>query len=158
MRSGDVFRTLGSGADLRSVLDSFRARYGRGASRQIARQFGVSQRTAQRALKGDTKNPKFAATDKFSGQRAANALRDVHVAHAGRVSVKYTAEDRDEGDRNIGDRQFGPEDLDEAVSWLEEGEWDKAGDAFDKALLNQYGGGTGQALTIDDYTEGLTFD
>lgn len=150
--SGEVLRSMGTRED---IFDEYRERYGRHASREIARRYGVSQRTVQRAMRGETRHPKFAESEKFKADRAARAVRRIHVAHAGHVAVSYSG--RDEGTRDIGDVQFGPGDLDDVIEALDRGDFDDAGDALDAAILDVYGG-LGNALTIDEYEDGLSFD
>ena len=157
MKARDALRNLLQQGSFRDVLDRYRERYGRGASRQLASRYGVTQRTAQRALRGDTRSPKFTRSEKFQADRAADAVRHIHTAHAGEVSLVYDG-DRDEGQRDIGDRDFDEGDLDEVAERLEAEDWDAAGDAMDAAILNQYGGLGDSNLTISDYETGLSFD
>lgn len=155
--SADALRALAERAPTGSLLNTYRERYGRRASREIARRYGVSQRTAQRALRGETRNPKFMRTERAQADTAAAAVRGIHVAHAGTVEVRYPADNRDEGSRSIGDVFLDPADLDEVADWLASEDWDEAGNALDAAILEQYGG-LGRTLAIDDYTDGLSFD
>ena len=161
MKSKDALREFAERQGWRAVLDRYRDRYGKRASRELANRYGVSQRTAQRALKGDTRSPKFTQTNKFKKDQAADAVRSINVAHAGHVQVSY--DDKAQGSRNIGDRYLGDEAIDAIVDQLTEGEddaepnWEAAGNELDAAILDQYGG-LSSALAIEDYEDGLTFD
>ena len=155
MKSSDALRNLAGRVSLQDVLDSFRERYGKRASREIANRYGVTMRTAQRALKGETRAPKFAATEKFAADVAAAQVRQIRTAHVGEVTVEYDGEDA--GSRVIGDVEFEEGDLDEVADHLQNGDWDAAGEALDAAILDQYGG-LGGTLTISDYETGLSFD
>lgn len=158
MKSSDALRNLGGNASLQDVLSYYRDRYGRGASRALADRYGVTQRTAQRALRGDTRSPKFAATEKFQGDSAAAAVRRIHVAHAGDVSVEYDG--NDDGQRYIGDVELSDADREDIAGHLrgDEPDWEAAGDAMDEAILENWCSGLSNALTISDYETGLTFD
>lgn len=156
MKSSEALRDLAGRGSWQDTVSRYRERYGRHASREIARRYGVTQRTVQRAMKGETRSPKFAQTDKWRADRAADAVRNISIAHAGHVQVSY--EGHDQGPRYIGDVQFGPEDLNKVIEALERENFEDAGDAMDAAILDQYEGGLGDVLTIDDYTDGLTFD
>jgi hypothetical protein len=153
--SADALRALAERTSPADLLNTYRERYGRHASREIARRYGVSQRTAQRALRGETRNPKFMRTERARADTAAAAVRGIHVAHAGTVEVAYA--NRDEGSRSIGDVFLDPADLDEVADWLASEDWDEAGNALDAVILDQYGG-LGRTLQISDYTDGLSFD
>lgn len=161
-QSRDTLQGLAGRPSVQDSLGGFREQYGRHASREIAARYGVSQRTAQRALRGETRAPKFTESPQYqadqsaaAGRRAAAAVRGISTVHAGHVSVEYDG--RDEGIRDIGDVFLSPADLDEIAGYLENEDWDQAGDALDAAILDQYGG-LGSALTIEDFRDGLSFD
>lgn len=158
MKSRDALRELAEGVSSQDIFDQYRDRYGRHASREMARRYGVTQRTIQRALSGQTRNPKFTRSERFQADMAAEAVRNIHVAHVGTVQVLYQG--RDEGPRSIGTVSFdADEDLADVIDALARGAWDEAGDAFDAAVIEQYGDESlADALTIGDYEDGLSFE
>jgi hypothetical protein len=160
MSSGrEELERLGQAGELGDVLDGFRERYGRHASREAAREFGVSQRTVQRAMRGDTHAPKFTGTDQYRNATAANRIRSASSVSAGRVSVVYDG--RDEGDRTLPDLDMTGDfrdALEHMADLVEQGEYEAAEEALSEALLNGYEDGLGENLDITDFIDGLRFE
>jgi hypothetical protein len=160
MSSGrEELERLGQAGELGDVLDGFRERYGRHASREAAREFGVSQRTIQRAMRGDTRAPKFADTDQYRNATAAARIRSADSVSGGRVSVEYDG--RDEGERTLPDFDMTGDfrtALEHVADLVEQGEYELAEEELSKAMLNEYEDGLGENLDITDFIDGLRFE
>lgn len=155
----DELNRLGGEGTVGGVLGGFRERFGRGWSRAAARVMGVSQRTIQRAARGDTRHPKFSDTGQFRGAAAADAIRSATSVTGGSVSVEYDG--RDEGDRRLPDMEITGDlraALDHVADLLDEGDVSGAADALSEAMLNEYEDGLGENLSISNFIDGLRFD
>lgn len=123
----------------------------------------TEMRAIQRALKSGRPPARQAPSVARAGaaKAAAAAMRAARRIDAGRVRVTYPTRrgPRTEGTRNLGIFDVTGDLADalaEAADLLDAGDERGAMDALSAGLLDEYGdlGGT---LTIDEFTEGLTF-
>lgn len=168
MRFIDAMSQLGEQLTAEEVMDAVREEHGRGSSRWLSEQLGISQRQARRYLSGQVRRPPATRASDIrsqipTGRRAARRLRDLRTILAPRVPVISKSSGNPDGTRRIGTVAVTAElreALDEAARLLEEGDAAGAEDAFSTGLLNAYGGrggGVGQYLSIEDYS-GMDFD
>lgn len=174
-------RSLAGDVSPRDVFSDYTQRFGKGATKQLASDFGISRAAAWRARTGRTRAPKFTATPKFRGamdalarQMAAQRVRLSTTAIVGNVKVAYL--DNPQGVRRMGrysplqlaqtGSRGGPgptgQTLEVVARAIEAGEWSDAADTLDEVILNAYdlaAGGSGElgtyGMTIDEYTDGL---
>jgi hypothetical protein len=164
------FRTLisqiGKPVSLSEALDGK-------STKAIAKQFGVSVRTAQR-WKAGTQHPgkklggtrgvlKRLDTPASRRTRAADVVRNAQGASVGRVQVidksprgKSKAKP---SFRNVGTVQFGDarsrERLNAAADAIERKDYERAEQLFGEAVLGTPGKDYGSALAIDDWPAGF---
>lgn len=143
------------------------------STKDIAKQFGVSLRTAQRWKAGSQQPSKKQGgpggvlkkldTPDTRRKVAANAVRDARGAHVGRIPV-VDKSPRGKGKfkptyRNLKDVNFeNPEarrKLNDAADAIERKDYDRAEDLLSDAVMIAYGGGADSALSIEDWTPGF---
>lgn len=147
----EAWEQLGQARTAQEAMQSLRATHGRGTSRHIADTFGVSMRTAQRWLAG-TQRPRnearvIAAADTRTVR--SQTLRSAQGVTVGRVAVVTKSSDTPDGQRNIGtvltDFGFIADAIDSGATERE------AHAMLDEAILDAYGGRTGDHLNISEY-------
>ena len=152
----------------RSVAEALDGR----STKDIAKQFGVSIRTAQR-WKAGTQQPskklggpggvlKKLDTPANRRKNAANAVRNANGAYAGRVPVidkSPKGKKAKTTHRNIGavsfDHPRSRELLNAAAEAIERRDYDRAEDLLSEAVLGAYGGGAESGLSIEDWPPGF---
>lgn len=146
-----------------------RSAHGRHASAWLADESEISRRTARRWLSSAV--PRSRGPAVIAAARtiiatpygvAAAIIRGLAAAGGtitvGHVAVAY--DDRDEGDRMIGDVDIDAwmaDDLAAAADALDAGDLDAAADAFSDAIIGGYDHGLEDTLTISDYPDGISF-
>ena len=133
------------------------------SSREIANQYGVSMRTAQRWRKG-TQTPSLANQERIREDDfgvAAEVFDQAHGAIVGRVAVYSRSSNKRDGYRNIGN-VYG--DFDPVAEALRSGDLREAERAMDRVTMNAYGGKgkvgrrrseVSDSLGIADFPEGI---
>ncbi|WP_075297805.1 MULTISPECIES: hypothetical protein [unclassified Pseudonocardia] len=147
-----VLRSLGRAMNPREAIESLVAEHGRGTTRWLAEELGVSMRTVQRWRKG-TQAPRDSqrVTGLADAQQVrVNALRSARTVSVGAVSVISRSSGAPDGGRNVG--TVGA-DFNIAADLLEQGaSEDEVQAAISDAVMDGYGGnGFGEVLEIDDY-------
>lgn len=142
------------------------------STKDIAKQFGVSIRTAQRWKAGTQQPGKklggpagvLKRLDTPSNRRkiAANAIRNANGAYAGRTPVVDKSPKGKTAKttyRNIGAVRFdnarSRELLNSAAEAIERRDYDRAEDLLSEAVLGAYGGGAESGLSIEDWPPGF---
>lgn len=153
MNGRSVFRSLGRAVDAREAIESLVAEHGRGTTRWIAEQLGVSQRTVQRWRKGTQSPRNTAGVARLADPNRVrvNALRNARAVSVGSVSVFSRSSGALDGSRNVG--MVGA-DFNVAADLLEQGaSEEEVQAAISDAVMDGYGGnGFGEVLGIDDYS------
>lgn len=171
-----VVSKIGRPATLREAMDEYRAEHGRHASRVLADRFGVSQRTAQRWLKGEQRPGGKSGTARAAeaeqritravdrNRSAARHVRGAQTVHVGTVFLRVS---KDYGPRNVGDLRVTPDmraELDRVADLIEAGELDAADRAMQGVILTGYfgKGNVGsrmahESMGIDDYGDLFDF-
>lgn len=157
MNFGDIVRTLARTARADDVQAAIRHQYGKGATRWVAAEAGISPRTARRWM---SDSPPRSRIPVLVGLLAANnvaaqRLRTARSISAGTVAVSY--DDLDQGSRSIGDLDVDDAMADElamAADALDEGDLAAAADAFSDAVIMGYSDGLQETLTVSEYDEG----
>lgn len=162
----DAIRGASTPRDWRDAASAIKRAHGKGASRWLAEQCGISQRQAQRRLSGQAtsgrgRGPQLAdmATPE---QLSADALATASGIDAGHVEVTYNG--KSQGVRKIGlvhaDALGG--ELDRAASLMADGDEAGAESVISQALLGAYsqshGGGWDQlqgTLSISGFRTGF---
>ncbi|WP_226360970.1 hypothetical protein [Pseudonocardia sp. ICBG1142] len=147
-----ILQSLGRAANPREAIESLTAEHGRGTTRWVAEQLGVSMRTVQRWRKG-TQSPRDTGqvTGLANEQRVRiNALRNAQTTSVGRVSVYSRSSGTLDGGRDVGTVGV---DFNIAADLMEQGaSEEEIQAAISDAVMDGYGGnGFGDVLTIDDY-------
>jgi TolA-binding protein len=144
-------------------------------TKQIAEQFGVSRRTAQK-WKAGTQQPSKKlggskgvigrlATPANRRKNAANVIRNAQGAFAGKIAVvdkspKGKSKTPKPGTRNLGAIRFGDtrstERLNRAADAIERGDYAAAEREFGEAVLGTPGKDYGSALVVDDWPPGFS--
>src|SRR3954470_17954732 len=127
---GSMLGRLNDRTTVRDALDRYRSTHGRGASKALAAELGVSQRQAQRYLKGDVRKPpatKGTAIIKTvpPAARQADQLRRAQMVGAGALPVVARSPNASDGPRRVGTRMLSAEaraDLAAAAELLEAGD------------------------------------
>jgi hypothetical protein len=158
MNFRELVTDLARGVNVRHAQAAIRAAYGKSATRWIAEQAGVSQRTARRWMSSAPPAGRTGVIVALVPREAATAQRIRHAAgiSVGTVAVSY--DERDEGSRFIGDLDvdtYMASELDAAADALEEGNWDAAADAFSNAVIAGYADGLQDTLSVWDYGDGV---
>jgi hypothetical protein len=158
MNFREVVTNLSRTANVRHAQAALRAAYGKGATRWIAEQAGVSPRTARRWMSATPPAGRVAVIIALLAGEAIAAQRIRHAAgiSVGTVAVAY--DERDEGSRFIGDLDvdtYMAQELEAAANALEEGNWDAAADAFSDAVIAGYSDGLQDTLSVWDYGDGV---
>jgi len=148
-----VLRSLGRAMNPREAIESLVAEHGRGTTRWIAGQLGVSMRTVQRWRKG-TQDPRDMdrVTSLANEQQVRiNALRSAQTASVGSVSVFSRSSGQFDGTRDIGTVSA---DFGIAADLLEQGaSEEEVQAAISDAVMDGYGGdGFGEVLGAEDYS------
>lgn len=175
MEFSEVVASLARGAGVVHAQAAIRGAYGRGASRWLAQEQGISPRTARRWLSGNYPRGRARAiTDAASGlgagpiaaQRIAQAsniiVGKVRVAYRGasqQRESRFAA--RDEGSRRIGRvriRSATAEHLSDAMQELLSGKIEHAAEAFSDAVIAGYEDGLEETLSISDYSDGIELE
>lgn len=149
----------------RSVSEALTGR----STKDIAKQFGVTVRTAQKWKAGSQQPGKrvggpsavIKKMDTPANRRkiAANAIRNAHAASVGRIKV-IDKSPRGKGPqkpsfRNIGTVNFSDqrsrEKLNAAADAIERRDYDRAEQLFSEAVLGTPGKDYGSALAVDDW-------
>jgi hypothetical protein len=143
------------------------------SSKWVAGHFGVSMRTAQRWKKGTQQpSPRIGGSERVIKSAnadtrrtvAADAIRDAQAAHVGRVAVvdkspKGKAPKPGRNTRNLRtvhvDKPRSRELLNSAADAVERGDDARAERLMNEAVMDAYGGGTGAALSIEDWPPGF---
>lgn len=153
MKFRDLVGKLAARAAVEQAQAAIRALHGKSASRWVADEAGVSPRTARRWLSATPPAGRVAAIIALAPtyQAAAQVLRASDgTVSAGSVEVAYDEEY--EGGRFIGDVNI---DVGPIADALENGSIEFAEAAFSAAVLEEYGPGLGETLTIDNYGDDL---
>lgn len=176
MDSESYLRSLGdaSGDWGRAVRD-FAGWYGSRAADVLAREEGVSRRTAERWIARATNkiNPRTGKASQSSepkpmqqvgivqavkNHRAAQAMRNARQVAVGDVQVQY--ENRDEGSRRIGSLPIAgalADAVNAAADLVASGDYARAGEVLDAGVLDAYGVPEG-TLEITDYPPGFALE
>lgn len=158
MNFREMIDSVVASARVQDVQAAIRAAEGRGATRWVAAQAGISQRTARRWL---SNNPPRSRVTALIGlidttSIAAYRIRGAESISIGTVAVAY--DDQDEGSRNIGDLDVDSDmanALAHAAEALESGDWAAAEDWFSDAVIMGYSPGLEETLDIADYFSGV---
>jgi hypothetical protein len=157
MTPQETLRRLGGGDNWQAAMGFLRREHGKGTSRWLANQFGVSMRTAQKYLAG-TQSPVYRKPDratKIAALAASSRLRAARRIHVGRVSVEYDG--KAAGGRRIDTMQVDDDmraGLASVADLLDAGDLDAAGGALSDAVLNGYGD-LGETLDVTDFIDGV---
>lgn len=168
----ELVSKVGKPANVREAMDEYRAEHGRHASRAIADRFGVSQRTAQRWLKGTQRPGGRASTRKAREleqritqavdrpRAAARHIREAQTIHVGKVYLRASSKS---GPRNVGDLRVTPDmraELDRVADLIEAGNLDAADLAMQGVILTGYfrtanvgGRKADQDMGVDSYDD-----
>jgi len=166
MEFTDVVASLARGAGVVHAQAAIRAAHGRGASRWLAQEQGISPRTARRWLSGNYPRGRARAiTDAASGLGvgpiAAQRIAYASALSVGKVRVAYRGDARDEGARRIGRipvRSATAGHLSDAAQELLSGNSSQAADAFSDAVISGYEDGLEETLAISDYSDGIELE
>lgn len=131
---------LGTVSDV-EVYQSYRDVYGRHASRQLAADMGVSQRTARRALSGAAGRRQFTERAPFAEAKAeiiGERVESLAPIVPGRVEVFYAG--KSAGYRTIGPQNLGGHPALPAISRaLAAGNQTRAAELINGAVMDVYG-------------------
>lgn len=172
----NIIGKVGKPASVREAMDDYRAEHGRHASRALADRFGVSQRTAQRWLKGEQRPggkagtaPAREAERKITRsvnrpRAAARHIRGAQTIHVGTVYLRASSKS---GPRNVGDLRVTPDmraELDRVADLIEAGDLDAADRAMQGVILTGYfrtsnvgGRKADQNMGVDSYDDMFDF-
>lgn len=123
------------------VYQTYRAVYGRHASRQLAADMGVSTRTARRALSGAPGRRQFTTGSDFAEAKAeiiGERVEGIPPIDVGRVEVFYGGQSagyRTIGTQNISDHPA----LSAITDALQAGDHDRAAELIGGAVMDVYG-------------------
>lgn len=147
-----VLRSLGRAMNPREAIESLVAEHGRGTTRWIAEQLGVSRRTVQRWRKGTQTPRNVGRVTALADQRQVrvNTMRNAQAVSVGSVSVYSKSSGALDGSRNIGTVGV---DFNFAADLLEDGAPEEEVEAaMSDAVMDAYGGdGFGDVLGADEY-------
>lgn len=148
-------RQLGEdGGPPEDVYAEYERRYGRGASRKMAEDFGTTMRSIQRAKSGRTRKPKFLDHLGFKAAKAARIVREATRVSVGRARVEYDGVDA--GERNLGDQDltdpFLREQVEAVAGALDGADYEAAADYLNGLLTDGYGASN---IDIADLIDGL---
>jgi hypothetical protein len=168
--SKDWFAGLGKGASFGDRMTAVRQAHGKGASRWIAGQAGVSQRTAQRWLAGTQQPSKTTAArlgklSKSADRRIVAArLRKIRTVTPGHVGVVSKSDGRPDGYRHLRQSLNVSPVMDAVADAWMSGDESRAQSLFDDAVMATYGGeaadyreGLAGTLGISDYRDDFQF-
>lgn len=169
--SEDYLRGLASASgDWGRAVREFRDWYGSKAADVLAAAEGVSRRTAERWIAkaegrtSQSSEPKPMAqvgiVNIAKNHRAAQRLRAATRIHPGSVEVVYAQDGRDEGERQIPAQDITgalATARDAAADLIAGGDYARAADLLDAAILDAYGVPE-DTLAITDYTNGFEIE
>lgn len=145
-------------APVKAAQEALRQSYGKGASRWVAGEVGLSQRQAQRWLSADYPRSRAGQIMELvaASTIAAHVLRIAARVDPGSVGVYYKGNGRDEGSRNIDG--FTPSTqvrvyLERAADDLVRDDLEAAADAFSDAVICGYEEGLEDTLGVSDYVD-----
>lgn len=167
-----AMQALGRPLNWREALSAIRAEHGKGTSRFLAGELGVSMRTAQRWQAGaqvpSTRDNRQGALSGVAKRDyvAAQALRRASTVTVGHVKVDSRSSGQPDGSRPVGTLLVDPlmrAELANVANLLENGQHEAAGDALSDALLGGYSAQRARdarhiapgVLTIRDYPTGV---
>ncbi|WNV86644.1 hypothetical protein [Umezawaea sp. Da 62-37] len=158
MQFAEVVDTLALNAHITHAQHAIRAEHGKTASRWLAAQAGISQRTARRWLSTDLPRSRTDTVARLANRlfTAAQRLRTAHSIDFGAVAVTYDG--HHEGTRHIGPVPVDPalaHDLHTVATHLETGSLAAAADALSVAALAAYSPGLEDTLAVDQYDHGI---
>jgi hypothetical protein len=147
---------------LREAQSILRQQLGNGASRWVADEVGIAARTARRWLSPSAPRSRHGdvielALSLVGAQGAAAARLRGLATNGGTISVgtvPVAYEDRDQGDRHIGDITVDTWMADEilaAANALDRGDLTTAADAFSNAVISGYSHGLEDTLTVAEW-------
>ncbi|PRY28583.1 hypothetical protein [Umezawaea tangerina] len=158
MQFTEVVDTLALNAHITHAQQAIRAEHGTGASRWLAQQAGISQRTARRWLSAELPRSRTDIVARLANRlfTAAQRLRTAQSIDFGAVAVTYDG--HHEGTRHIGPVTVDPalaRDLATVATHLETGSLPAAADALSTAALTAYSPGLEDTLAVDQYDHGV---
>lgn len=154
----EVVDGLARTAPVQAAQNALRQAHGKGTSRWVAGEIGLSQRQAQRWLSADYPRSRAGQIMELVAATTivAHVLRIATRVNPGQVGVYYKGTGRDEKTRNIDG--FTPSAqvrvyLDRAADDLVRDDLDAAADAFSDAVICGYEEGLEDTLGVADYVD-----
>jgi hypothetical protein len=153
-----VMDGLARTAPVQAAQNALRQSLGKGASRWVAEEAGLSQRQAQRWLSANYPRSRASQIMELvaASTIAAHVLRIATRVNPGQVGVYYKGTGRDEKTRNIDAFVVGTQVrvyLERAADDLVREDLEAAADAFSDAIVCGYEEGLEDTLGISDYVD-----
>jgi hypothetical protein len=161
MQFTEIIDSIARTASITYAQEAIRAEHGKGASRWLAQEAGISQRTARRWLSTSLPRSRTDVVARLANRLhiAARRLRAAESVDFGAVAVVYDGQ-------HEGTRHIGPVAVDDALArdlgtvagYLETGSLAAAADAMSGAALAAYSPGLEDTLAVEEYDHGIDIE
>lgn len=155
MNFDEAIQGVAASATVTHAQAAIRREHGRASTSWVAEQAGISPRTARRWMSAAAPPARHRTILNMAGAGAAAAqtIRAARTISVGRVRVRY--DDTDAGTRTPPELTVAEMSLEPFYDALAAGDYEVADRLFSDAVLDAYGAGLDDILTIAEFDTGL---